>query len=190
MNEYCEYLITLETNPLPMKRLKYNYFKGALIIFILLHNCNFLYAQNEDFKIEQIRFNNLKMDWGSLKIGGNISFDSLDSNGFPINLIILNWNPESVSFKIKHSNNKEQKYRYKLIGHTEAWAYLDTTNWASFSNINAIKYCFVVQELSQNRVTSELKYIFYSNADLVTMRYDFVRIILAAFFIIIAIKLK
>ena len=190
MNEYCEYLITLETNPLPMKRLKYNYFNGALILFILLHNCNFLYAQNEDFKIEQIRFNNWKMDWGSFEYTGGISFDSLDSNGLPINLIIKNWSPESVSFKIKHSNNKELKHRYKLIGHTDAWAYLDSTHWATFYKCYNNKFCFVVQELTQNRVTAELKYNFCSESEQNFIHDDIFKVLVALILITIAIKLK
>jgi hypothetical protein len=139
--------------------------KVSIILFYALfitafQNSSNIIASTSKLKIEQIQINNRFVNWSNSKIWEHINYENLGNDGLPVNLELFN-NTDKISFRFNKSKNEKIKYRYKLLGQDTSWKNSNNSEWVKFDNLKNGKYCFVLQEIENNKVTQVIKFNFF-----------------------------
>lgn len=152
-------------------------------------NSSNLLASNSKLKIEETQMHNQITRWAFLNLMSFVKYDKLDADGLPVNLELLN-GTENISFRFNKSKNEEIIYRYKLYGQDTIWKYCTNSSWVKFDNLKNGRYCFVLQEIINNKVNQVIKFHFYNNLNFYFLRGDFVNFIISLLLIWGIIKMK
>lgn len=135
-----------------------SFYKKIILILILslivANNC--FSKKSLNLKVDYIKIDNAYQNWGLLKINEIVSYDSLNSDGIPQNLVIAT---QFKLFTIKFGMNslRSGQYRYRLIGLNNTWSKIGQRNEVSYFGLPAGKYNFVVQLYENRCVIEELK---------------------------------
>ena len=116
-------------------------------------------------------------------------YDKLDADGLPVNLELLS-GTENISFRFNKSKNEETIYRYKLYGQDTIWKYCTNSPWVKFDNLKNGRYCFVLQEIFNNKVNQVIKFYFHNNLNLVNKVSDTIAYFFSLLLIWGIIKMK
>jgi len=160
----------------------------ALFLTAFQNSSNLL-ASNSKLKIEETQIHNQIAEWPSLKLLTYCKYDKLDADGLPVNLELLN-GTENISFRFNKSKNEEIIYRYKFYGQDTIWKYCTNSPWVKFDNLKNGRYCFVLQEIINNKVNQVIKFYFFNNLNLVNKVSDTIAYFLSLLLIWGIIKMK
>jgi hypothetical protein len=152
-------------------------------------NSSNLLASNSKLKIEETQIHNQITRWAFLNLMSFVKYDKLDADGLPVNLELLN-GTENISFRFNKSKNEEIIYRYKFYGQDTIWKYCTNSPWVKFDKLKNGRYCFVLQEIINNKVNQVIKFHFYNNLNFYFLRGDFVNFIISLLLIWGIIKMK
>ncbi len=127
-----------------------------LICCFLIIEINFCFASSE-LKIFNVKLDNAYQNWGQLRMGNVIIYDSLNADGIPQNIKITK-QFKLLSLKFGLTNGKEGLYRYKLVGLDNRWSKISSKNEVSYFALTSGQYIFIVQFIENGTVKNELKF--------------------------------
>jgi hypothetical protein len=171
-----------------MSKLFYKIVFYALFALVFQNSFNIL-ASTTKLKIEQIKINNNIVYWISSVNWNQMKYEKIGPDGLPVNLELYDYSGK-ISFRFNKSKNEDIKYRYKLDGQDTIWKYSDNSDWINFDNLIDSKYCFVLQEIENNKVTQVIKFNFFNRLNNYLIWNDFINSMLTFFFIWRIIKMK
>ena len=167
-----------------------NLFFYCCLLIITFHVYQMpLKAAEKKLKIEQIRFRNYTLIPDLTKRYGLIEYTEIGKDNLPVNLTLKN-GLNQIGFVFSRNSNTKYTYRYKLLGKRNQWKYAIATNLAYFEELKHGHYCFVLQELYENKINQEIKYKFFNNLNFWLMISDFVMLLPSILFIYIIFKMK
>lgn len=148
-----------------------------------------LIAAEKKLKIEHIKIFNYNLNPVLNKNSHFINYTEIGKDNLPVNLTLTN-SFNQIGFVFSRNSNAKYTYRYKLLGKSNQWKYASATNLAYFEELNHGHFCFVLQELYENKINQELKYKFYNNYNYYLITFDCFAILVILVFIFITFNLK
>jgi hypothetical protein len=160
------------------------------IVFFVFSFCNKkALGEERKIQIKEVQINDEKTIWSQLSMANLLKYKKLNELGVPDGLVV-NYDINSISFKIKITNNQETKFRYKLTGCENHWNYLDSCQWIRYVNLKHGKYTFQLQALVNNTIVEESKFDFSKNLNKKYLSADFLMLFTTFLLILVTIKMK
>ncbi|MFY8028103.1 MAG: SpoIIE family protein phosphatase [Bacteroidia bacterium] len=162
-----------------------------LLTFLLLIQfcCSYLFAQNNQVKIDYIKLENAHQNWVNLKQNLYVNYDSLDESGIPQNLkIFSDVSLVTIGFS---SNDSNTFFRYKLVGQSDKWSEISKKNESMYFKLPSGAYTFILQSYNNGTITDQTELKFEING-LLKYFYDsyFLPSIITASIILIYFSFK
>lgn len=129
-------------------------------LFIFLFYNHTIFSQTFDkIKFDYVKLNNQFQNWGELKYDFAVEYDSINSDGLPIGLIIHN-QINLITIKFSSGSDPSCTYRYKLLGLEGSWSQPSPKNEVSYYGLAPGIYRFVVQRYKNNTVVDQNQFKF------------------------------
>jgi hypothetical protein len=150
--------------------------------------CNNLDAS--EIKIKQVIYNDYIADWSMSKYNRNMTYNKLDEDGMPIDLVIL-FSLKDISFKFTLDDSTGLIFKNRLIGSDTNWTFCDTNRISTFKIPKPGKFTYQVQGLRQNKVIKEKIFQFQiSPRNAYTFTLDLVLLVVSFLLIYAIFKIK
>jgi len=160
------------------------------IVFFVYSFCNKkALGEERKIQIKEVQINDEKTIWSQLSMANLLKYKKLNELGVPDGLVV-NYDINSISFKIKITNNQKIKLRYKLLGYENKWNYLRNEQWIRYTNFKQGKYTLLVQALINKEPVEDLRFCFSKNLNSQLIGIDYINLLIATLLIIATIKMK